>query len=180
VPVERPNESRLPWPGADEPAKSAANFSPAGEKSSRAVRAEGRFAPGIVLAPSWCSGMDFAPGRHASNLENPMNRLSLATLLCLSVGSIVSAQTPAARGQQVYTEQKCSICHSVAGAGNKKGALDNVGAKLSSDEIRSWITAAPAMAAKAKADRKPAMKAYTLPKDELDALVSYLQTLKTS
>jgi cbb3-type cytochrome oxidase cytochrome c subunit len=34
------------------------------------------------------------------------------------------------------------------------------------------------MAAKAKAERKPAMKAYTLPQDELDALVAYLQMLK--
>jgi hypothetical protein len=34
------------------------------------------------------------------------------------------------------------------------------------------------MAAKAKAERKPAMKVFTLPKDELDDLVAYLQTLK--
>jgi cbb3-type cytochrome oxidase cytochrome c subunit len=36
------------------------------------------------------------------------------------------------------------------------------------------------MAAKTKAERKPPMKAYaTLPKEELDALVAYLQSLKT-
>jgi hypothetical protein len=34
------------------------------------------------------------------------------------------------------------------------------------------------MAAKAKAERKPPMKPFTLPKDELDDLVAYLQTLK--
>lgn len=81
-------------------------------------------------------------------------------------------------GQKVYTAQKCNICHSIAGTGNKKGALDGVGSKLSAAEIRQWITDAPAMAAKAKADRKPPMKAYMLPKDELDSLVAYVSSLK--
>jgi mono/diheme cytochrome c family protein len=83
------------------------------------------------------------------------------------------------KGKEVYAAQKCSICHSIADVGNKKGSLDKVGTKLSAAEIRSWITGAPDMAAKAKADRKPAMKAYTtLTKEEVDSLVAYLQTLK--
>ena len=82
------------------------------------------------------------------------------------------------KGKQVYTAQKCQACHSVAGVGNKKGALDSVGAKLKEDEIRQWIVAAPEMAAKAKADRKPPMKAYTLPKEDVDALVAYMASLK--
>jgi mono/diheme cytochrome c family protein len=82
-------------------------------------------------------------------------------------------------GQKVFVAQKCSVCHSVAGKGNQKGALDNVGAKLSVDEIRQWIVAAPAMAVKTKAERKPPMKAYpNLAGDDLDALVVYLQSLK--
>jgi mono/diheme cytochrome c family protein len=89
-----------------------------------------------------------------------------------------TASAQAEKGKQVYTAQKCSVCHAVAGVGNKKGELDKVGSQLSEADIRSWITNAPDMAAKAKADRKPPMKAYTLPKDELDALVAYLQTLK--
>jgi mono/diheme cytochrome c family protein len=96
----------------------------------------------------------------------------------LAIPAAASAQGQANKGQQVFATQKCSICHSVAGAGNKKGPLDGVGAKLSADEIRQWITNAPDMAAKAKAERKPAMKAFTLPKDELEDLVAYLQTLK--
>lgn len=83
------------------------------------------------------------------------------------------------KGKQVYTAQKCQACHSVAGVGNKKGALDDVGARLKGDDIRQWIVAAPEMAAKAKSDRKPVMKAYaTLPKEDLDALVAYLASLK--
>ena len=85
----------------------------------------------------------------------------------------------AAHGKQVYDAQKCSICHSIAGKGNAKGSLDDVGTKLSADEIRQWIVNAPEMAAKSKATRKPVMKAYSnLPKDDLEGLVAYLRTLK--
>jgi len=101
--------------------------------------------------------------------------------MCLGVAlvGVVSASAQSAdAGQKVYTAQKCSLCHSVAGVGNKKGALDGIGSKLSADDIRAWITDAPTMAAKAKADRKPPMKAYTLPKEDLDTLVGYLQGLK--
>src|SRR6185295_3782243 len=65
------------------------------------------------------------------------------------------------RGKAVYVEQKCKLCHSIAGEGNAKGALDGVGAKLSKDEISEWLVHPDKMAQKAKAVRKPAMKAYT-------------------
>ena len=94
------------------------------------------------------------------------------------IASLASAQS-AEKGKEVYTAQKCSICHSVAAVGNKKGPLDKVGAKLTGAELRNWIVGAPEMAAKAKAERKPPMKAYTtLAKEDVDNLVAYLQTLK--
>ena len=84
-----------------------------------------------------------------------------------------------ARGQEVYVAQKCGICHAISGKGNAKGALDGVGAKLSADEINQWIVNAPEMATKTKATRKPPMKAYAnLPKEDVDTLVAYLQSLK--
>ena len=99
--------------------------------------------------------------------------------LCIGGAAAAAAQdAKVAKGQQVYTDQKCSLCHSVAGKGNAKGSLDGVGTKLSADEIRSWITDAKGMTAKTKATRKPEMKAYTLPKDDVDALVAYLSSLK--
>ena len=109
-----------------------------------------------------------------------------ATCLAVSIELVVAtaafAQNDAAlvqRGEMVYAAQKCAICHSVAGKGNQKGSLDGVGTKLSADEIRMWIVNAPEMAAKTKAARKPVMKAYaSLPKEELAALVAYLQSLK--
>jgi mono/diheme cytochrome c family protein len=108
-----------------------------------------------------------------------MRGLLLTLGLCIGVATAAAAQdAKVAKGQQVYTDQKCSLCHSIAGKGNAKGSLDGVGTKLSADEIRSWITDAKGMTAKTKATRKPEMKAYTLPKDDVDALVAYLTTLK--
>ena len=79
----------------------------------------------------------------------------------------------------MYASNKCTTCHSVEGKGNKKGPLDEVGSKLSADELRQWLTHPDEMAAKAKATRKPAMKSYEkLSKEDLDALVAYMQTLK--
>ena len=83
------------------------------------------------------------------------------------------------RGQKLFVEQKCSVCHSIAGKGNPKGALDEIGAKLKSDEIREWIVNAPEMAKKIKAERKPPMRGYaSLSKEDVDGLVAYLSTLK--
>jgi mono/diheme cytochrome c family protein len=96
----------------------------------------------------------------------------------IAYAATASAQDAIQTGQKVYTSQKCSVCHSIGGTGNKKGPLDGIGAKLSADQIRQWITNAPDMTAKANATRKPAMKAYMLPKEELDGLVAYLASLK--
>ena len=109
-----------------------------------------------------------------------MTRILVAATFVLAFAGSAAAQDAAKieKGKQVYAAQKCQTCHSVAGVGNKKGELDAVGATLTEDQIRQWIVAAPEMSAKAKATRKPPMKAYTIPKDDLDALVSYLASLK--
>lgn len=82
------------------------------------------------------------------------------------------------KGKQVFAAQKCSLCHSIAGKGNAKGSLDDVGSKLTAAEIKQWLTDPVAMAAKAKAERKPPMKAKPMPAADIDALVAYLETLK--
>lgn len=43
-------------------------------------------------------------------------------------------------GRQVYAEQACARCHSIAGHGGARSPLDGVGARLSEEEIRAWIT----------------------------------------
>jgi mono/diheme cytochrome c family protein len=106
----------------------------------------------------------------------------------LAAGS-VRAQTPAPTaaqqaegikaGMKVYTDQKCAMCHSVAGVGSKMAPLDGVGTKLTAADIRSWMTDPDAMAAKLAVKPKIKMKKYVLKAEELDALVSYLVSLKT-
>ena len=103
-----------------------------------------------------------------------------AYVAAVSVGFAVPAlaQDAKAAGEKVYAEQKCSVCHAVAGKGNAKGPLDDVGSKLTPDEIRAWITDSKGMTAKTKAARKPEMKVYTLSKEEVDGLVTYLSAMK--
>lgn len=110
-----------------------------------------------------------------------MVRVGSMVALVMGIAGAASAQDQAAvdAGRKAFAAQKCSICHAIAGQGNQKGSLDAVGSKLSADEIRQWLMNAPEMAAKIKAERKPAMKAYaTLPKADLDGLVTYLSSLK--
>jgi hypothetical protein len=72
------------------------------------------------------------------------------------------------------------MCHSIAGKGNPKGPLNDVGARLSATDIREWLVDPDAMRKKHNAERRPLMKSYsTLPKEDLDALVAYMQSLKT-
>lgn len=105
--------------------------------------------------------------------------LSIAMLLAATGVTTAQSQAQIDQGSKVFAEQKCSICHSIAGQGNKKGILDGIGSELSADDIRQWIVSAPEMAAKAKAERKPPMKPLTsLAKNDLDALVAYLHSLK--
>jgi mono/diheme cytochrome c family protein len=82
------------------------------------------------------------------------------------------------KGTQVYADQKCALCHSIGEKGNKKGPLDGVASKYSVDDLRAWIVDAKGMTAKTKAPRAPAMKNYQLPKEDVDALVAYMATLK--
>ena len=106
-----------------------------------------------------------------------MIRPLVFSLVAMSFAATVFAQDKA-QGEKVFADQKCTLCHSVAGKGNAKGPLDDVGSKLPAADIRAWITDANAMTAKTGATRKPAMKQYTLPKEDVDALVAYLSTLK--
>ena len=116
-----------------------------------------------------------------------LNRLGWLVVVAL-IGSPLTARTAAAqaaaapatdKGAAVFAAQKCSLCHSLDGKGNAKGALDGVGTKLTAAEIRQWIVTPAEMTAKAKATRKPAMKAFpNLAKDDLDALVALLSSKK--
>ena len=101
-------------------------------------------------------------------------------VVAVSLPAIVSAEQAAPateQGEKIYAAQKCSICHSIAGIGNKKLPLDGVGIKLTVDEIREWIVNPVDAAKKRNSTAKPPMRAYKLPPAELDALVAYVKSL---
>jgi mono/diheme cytochrome c family protein len=98
--------------------------------------------------------------------------LMTVTALLLSI-SVAAYAMDAAHGKEVFAAQKCSMCHAIAGVGNKAHALDGVGGKLSADEIKKWIKTPKEMKATA------AMKAYpTISDKDLQDLTDYLLTLK--
>ena len=107
-----------------------------------------------------------------------MRQLALAVALGVLAAMPAAAQDLKAKGEKLFVDQKCTLCHSIAGKGNTKGPLDGVGSKDSDADIRAWITDSPGMTAKSGATRKPAMKQFTLEKPDVDALVAYLASLK--
>jgi mono/diheme cytochrome c family protein len=94
----------------------------------------------------------------------------------LALIGIVAALPPGAaldQGKEVYAVQKCATCHSIAGIGGNKLALDGVGSRLKPEEIRKWIQTPKTM----KADTT--MKPYpNLPEKDLGNLTAYLLSLK--
>lgn len=106
-----------------------------------------------------------------------MNRLAAGILIvgmaAVAAAPVMAEDAAVTKGRTVYEAQKCSMCHSVDGKGNKNKPLDGVGSLLKPEEIRKWISSPKEM----KADTK--MKAYpSLPAEDLDALVAYISSLK--
>lgn len=116
-----------------------------------------------------------------------MSRASVAVFIVVAAilgprigeaGQAAPTKASAEEGAKVYAAQKCSICHSIAGVGNKKLPLDGVGTKLTTDQIREWIANPVEAAKKHNSAAKPPMRAYKLPPAELDALVAYMKSLE--
>lgn len=71
------------------------------------------------------------------------------------------------------TRNKCLLCHSVEGVGNKAGPLDGIGARQTPKELReALVNPVPS-----KTRPKLVMKSYKDSPD-LNALVKFLQELK--
>ena len=103
----------------------------------------------------------------------------VAALLVATGTSSAQSAAQIDRGMKVFADQKCAVCHAIGGKGNLNGALDDVGSRLTPDEIRAWIVNPIEMTKKAKAERKPPMRAFpNLAKEDVDALVAYLASLK--
>ena len=112
-----------------------------------------------------------------------MRWLAITWLVVAFVVGACGAPAPAASaeedadsggaGREIYQAQRCWMCHSIAGKGNKKNPLDGVGSKLTREEIGKWIVSPREMNPDSK------MKAYKdLSAEDLDTLVDYLAGLK--
>jgi len=114
------------------------------------------------------------------SMVRPALATALAVALFTATPLLAAGQGDAKRGADVFAAQKCSVCHSIAGKGGKSSPLDGVGAKLSADDIRKWITSPAEMTAKSKSTKKPPMPAKwaNLPAADVDALVAYMASLK--
>jgi cytochrome c2 len=89
-----------------------------------------------------------------------------------SVVAVVAERTSLQHGKEVYERERCVMCHSIAGKGNRRSPLDDVGSRLSPDEIRAWITAPSEMQPGIK------KKAFQLSDRDLNDLVDYLLSLR--
>lgn len=97
----------------------------------------------------------------------------------VAVGAAAAQDSAKAQqGAAIFTAQKCTMCHSVAGKGNPKGALDKMTATNKAEHIRQWLQDPEGMRAKSNATRTPAMKPLKLSADQIDALVAYLTSVK--
>lgn len=108
--------------------------------------------------------------------------LVMVAIVALVFSAPMFAQDAAkiAQGEKVYAREKCSMCHSIAGKGNKKFPLDGVGTKLKADAIQEWMVSPKTAAAKAKSTATPMMKAYEkMSKEDLEAVVAYMLSLKS-
>ena len=113
----------------------------------------------------------------------PKLRIACAILAALSLMaglSATSAYQQSDAGRKVYEREKCATCHQIEKRGNSRYPLDGVATRLTSEQLRRWLTDPAEM--EAALPRMPALRMstmkYRLNRQELDALVAYLETLK--
>jgi mono/diheme cytochrome c family protein len=83
------------------------------------------------------------------------------------------------RGRELFDEQGCVRCHSVAGHGSPRSPLDGVGARLDGESMRHWIVGDEAVSEALAPRVRAAKEDYrTLSEEDLAALVEWLQTLR--
>lgn len=82
-------------------------------------------------------------------------------------------------GREVYQQQTCARCHSIAGEGNPRNPLDGVGARHNAQDLRDWIVGAESIKS-LMPDRAFRIKQTyrELAAEDLDALVIYMQSLR--
>ena len=90
----------------------------------------------------------------------------------------VEQQTMLATGRIIFDTQGCARCHSIAGVGNPRYPLDDVGKRRTPETIRQWILAPTEIKDQLPAGAFQIKQTYRNQRPEdIDALVAYLQSL---
>lgn len=100
----------------------------------------------------------------------------------LAVGVVVAgllapsvASADATKGKEVYTKLRCAMCHKVEGSGGKKGPdLSDVAMRRDAAWLRKYLPNPKSV------DPKATMPPVKASHDDLDHLIDYLLTLKSS
>lgn len=83
------------------------------------------------------------------------------------------------RGRTIYGQQGCATCHAIAGSGNPRHPLDGTGGRWTTEELPHWILGTGVAADElSMAVRRRKQRYQDLPPEDLNALVSYLSSLK--
>jgi mono/diheme cytochrome c family protein len=78
-----------------------------------------------------------------------------------------------AKGEKVYTDKKCAMCHAINGKGGKSGGdLTDVGAKRDATWIKQFTKDPRSVMPNAK------MPSFRGNEEELDAVAAYMASLK--
>ena len=100
--------------------------------------------------------------------------ITAATALLLAFMAIPALAADTARGQELVNSLGCKGCHKVGDSGGTLGpALDDVGKRMTAEQIRQKL-----VNPKATTPHSIMPSFQRLPEEDLQALVSYLQTLK--
>jgi mono/diheme cytochrome c family protein len=95
-----------------------------------------------------------------------------------AAASVVTAED-SIRGRALFASKGCQRCHSVAGEGNARNALDGVGARRTPAELRAWTIGAEALADSLPPSAFRAKQAFQqMRAEELGPLITYLSSLK--
>lgn len=83
------------------------------------------------------------------------------------------------RGRTIYGQQGCATCHAIAGSGNPRYPLDGTGERWTTEELPHWILGTGVTADElSTAVRRHKQRYQSLPTEDLNALVTYLSSLK--
>ena len=99
--------------------------------------------------------------------------LAVALLFVASMAWAQIDPAQVAKGEKVYLEKKCAICHAIRGTGGKAGPeLNAEGAKREAQWLKTFMKDPKVLVPKAK------MMPFKGGDEELEALVEYLGSLK--